>query len=319
MLRFAIFADLHGKFLLPFKLVHHYQILTGKPIDWILQCGDMGAFPTKESMDKATLRHAKNDPDELGFMREFCVDKPEIRQFLETLDVKMLCVRGNHEDHAFLDKLEHESESAIFPIDVYQKVFVCRSGVPITLSGHGQVLGVTGMDDGVKLSKQAEVSEKVERGNGSISAMPKNESCTLVGVGRIGDRKNRDESIFIQDYERVALNKLAKSQVDVDILVTHDKPSEGEQGYGSLEIAELLDQVAFSYHFYGHTGEPYNRQIADNGITESIKVAELEFDKNGKLSEGCMLIVEKNGENWSVEPVPLNQIIQFTKDTWRYL
>lgn len=301
MLRFAIFADLHGKFLLPFKLVHHYQILTGKPIDWILQCGDMGAFPTKESMDKATLRHAKNDPDELGFMREFCVDKPEIRQFLETLDVKMLCVRGNHEDHAFLDKLENESKAAVFPIDVYQRVFVCRSGVPITVSGHGQL---------------TETREKV---NGSVSDKPTSESCTLVGVGRIGDRKNRDEPIFIQDYERVALNKLAKSQVDVDILLTHDKPSESERGYGSVEIAQLLDQVAFGFHFYGHTGEPYNRQIADNGITESIKVAELEFDKNGKLSEGCMLIVEKNGEQWSVEPVPLDDIIAFTKDKWRYL
>lgn len=301
MLRFAIFADIHGKFLLPFKLVHHYQQGTGNRIDWILQCGDMGAFPTKDTMDKATLRHAKNDPDELGFMREFCVDKPEIRQFLERLGVKMLCVRGNHEDHAFLDKLEHESESAIFPIDVYQKVFVCRSGVPITL---------------INNSRMIETPEKV---NVSISDTPASESCTLVGVGRIGDRKNRDEPIFIQDYERVALNKLAKSQVEVDILLTHDKPSESEQGYGAVEISELLDQVAFSYHFYGHTGEPYNRQIADNGITESIKVTELEFNKDGKLSEGCMLIVEKQGENWSVEPVPLNQIIGFMKNTWRYL
>lgn len=295
MLRFAVFADIHGKFLLPFKLVHHYQQVTGNPINWILQCGDMGAFPTKDTMDKATLRHAKNDPDELGFMREFCVDKPDIRQFLETLGVKMLCVRGNHEDHAFLDNLENESDSAIFPIDVYEKVYVCRSGVPITLSGHGQVVGVTGTGDSVKLSKQAEVSEKVKRLNGSISDTSVSESCTLVGVGWIGDRKGRDEPIFIQDYERVAINQLKKSKTDFDILLTHDKPSESERGYGSVEIAELLDQVAFSYHFYGHTGEPYNRQIADNGITESIKVAELEFNKEGKLSEECMLIVE---ERW---------------------
>ena len=301
MLRFAIFADIHGKFLLPFKLVHHYQQVTGKPIDWILQCGDMGAFPTKESMDKATLRHAKNDPDELGFMREFCVDKPEIRQFLDTLGVKMLCVRGNHEDHAFLDKLEHESKTAVFPIDVYEKVYVCRSGVPITLSGHGQLI---------------EAREKV---NSSILDTPTGDTCTLVGIGRIGDRKNRDEPIFIQDYERVVINQLKKSKADLDILLTHDKPSESERGYGSVEIAQLLDQVAFSYHFYGHTGELFNRQIADNGITESIKVTELEFDKTGKLSEGCMLIVEKDGEHWSVKPVPLGEITHFTKDSWRFL
>lgn len=249
MLRFAIFADIHGKFLLPFKLVAHYQQLTGNRIDWILQCGDMGAFPTKDTMDKATLRYAKNDPDELGFMREFRQDKAEIRQFLDDLNIKMLCVRGNHEDHAFLDKLENQTDQAIFPIDVYQKAYVCRSGVPITLTTHSRII-----------ESQTNANE---------------ETCILVGIGRIGDKKGRNDPTFIQDYERVAINKLKKSKTDYDILLTHDKPSESERGYGSTEIAELLDQVAFGYHFYGHTGEPYHSQIADNGITQSIKVAEL--------------------------------------------
>ncbi len=47
MLRCAIFADIHGKFLLPFKLVYHYQKITGETIDFILQCGDMGIFQIK--------------------------------------------------------------------------------------------------------------------------------------------------------------------------------------------------------------------------------------------------------------------------------
>ena len=33
MIRLALFADIHGKFLLPFKLAHHYQQTTGKSID----------------------------------------------------------------------------------------------------------------------------------------------------------------------------------------------------------------------------------------------------------------------------------------------
>ena len=36
MLRLAIFADIHGKFLLPFKLVDYYQNRTGKKIDFII-------------------------------------------------------------------------------------------------------------------------------------------------------------------------------------------------------------------------------------------------------------------------------------------
>lgn len=70
-MRIAIFADIHGKFLLPFKLVDLYQKETGNEIDLILQCGDMGAFPDIKNLDKATLRHASRDRDELGFYDDF--------------------------------------------------------------------------------------------------------------------------------------------------------------------------------------------------------------------------------------------------------
>ena len=104
-MRVAVFADIHGKFLLPFKLVHLYQQETGNRIDHILQCGDMGAFPDLAAMDKATLRHARRDRDELGFHDDFLRVKPGIARFLDELDVDMTCVRGNHEDHDFLDGL----------------------------------------------------------------------------------------------------------------------------------------------------------------------------------------------------------------------
>ena len=109
MIRLALFADIHGKFLLPFKLAHHYQQTTGKSIDLIVQCGDMGAFPDKSRMDKVTLRHAARDRDELGFIDDFVHAKPPIAQFLDRLNLNMLCVRGNHEDHEFLDELERQS------------------------------------------------------------------------------------------------------------------------------------------------------------------------------------------------------------------
>lgn len=101
MIRLAIFADIHGKFLLPFKLVDYYQNLTGKKIDYIIQCGDMGAFVDKNNMDKATLRRAKHDRDKLGFMDNFIKPNTQIAQFLKTLNIPMYAVRGNHEDHDF--------------------------------------------------------------------------------------------------------------------------------------------------------------------------------------------------------------------------
>lgn len=292
MLRLAIFADIHGKFLLPFKLVHHYQVLTGNKIDWILQCGDMGAFPDKNRMDKATLRHAQKDRDELGFYDDFVTPKPEISDFLNALNIPMYCVRGNHEDHAFLDQLEQSAQhQPAFSIDCYQKVWVLKTGEPLIFS-------------------QAD------------------EQISVLGVGRIGDRKGRNHPEFIQPYEQQALKKFIKSvengkTPEPDILITHDKSSDSVRGYGSEEIAELLDKVAFSYHFYGHTGEPFSQVLAENGITQSVKVKELEFDKNGKLEHGCMLILaveQKDGEKvFTLTPVPLNDIIGFMHATWHYL
>ena len=71
--------------------------------------------------------------------------------------------------------------------------------------------------------------------------------------------------------------------------------------------------------FYGHTGEPYHETLADNGITQSIKIKELEFNQKGKLETGCMIILEKNKDNISIKSVPLFDIIHFDKESWRYM
>ena len=289
MIRLALFADIHGKFLLPFKLAHRYQQTTGKSIDLIVQCGDMGAFPDKGRMDKATLRHAARDRDELGFIDDFVHAKPPIAQFLDRLNLNMLCVRGNHEDHEFLDELERQSVQAAFPIDAYRRVWVLKTGEPFVLQKDG-------------------------------------ESLEILGIGRIGDRKQRPHGEFIQEYERQTLRRFIKdclkNKHDPDVLITHDQPADSQSGYGAEEIANVLDQLAFAYHFYGHTGEAYRQNLADNGITLSVKIKELEFDRQGKLSEGCMLILEveqkKGDKQFTLSPVPLNEIIHFMQDTWRY-
>ncbi|OAM34382.1 hypothetical protein A7Q01_06710 [Eikenella sp. NML96-A-049] len=74
--------------------------------------------------------------------------------------------------------------------------------------------------------------------------------------------------------------------------------------------------------FYGYSEEVYRQNLANRGITQSVKIKELEFDRLGKLSEGCMLILEveqKKGDKlFTLSPVPLNEIIHFMQDTYRY-
>lgn len=282
-MRLAVFSDLHGKILLPFKLVDAYQQETGEPIDAILQCGDIGCYPDLNNLDKATLKHAKTDRDELGFHDYFTQEIPAIKAFLETLNIDMICVRGNHEDHDYLDQLEQEYASqSLFPIDIYNRVYVCKSG-------HRQTLKI---------------------GTACLS---------YVGIGRIGDRKGRTDQRFIQAYEKEQIKQLLRTKDSFDVLITHDKEDSSERGYGMAEIRKLLDQVIFHYHFYGHTGEPYKEELAENGITTSIKVKELEFNQQGVLEEGVMIILEKEGEALTTKVVPPTITNRFTKGNWHHL
>ncbi|MGM5630596.1 metallophosphoesterase [Apibacter raozihei] len=282
MIRIAIFADIHGKILLPFKLTDYYQKMSHKKVDAIFQCGDLGAFPKLENLDKATLRHQKYDRNELGFHDDFVQENKEIKNFLQQLDLDMICVRGNHEDHEYLDELENASDAPLFPIDIYNRVWICKSGY--------------------------------------LQTFCKGEEClTFTGIGRIGDLKNRKDKRFVQEYEKRQINKLIKKHSYLDLLISHDKDDSSQRGYGMPELRKITDSICIPYHFYGHTGEDFNQQVSPNGITNHIKIKELEFDSSGSLPYGCMIILEKEMDHLNLEIVDQKIILPFTKEHWKYL
>ncbi|MEO1435702.1 MAG: hypothetical protein AAFV80_09215 [Bacteroidota bacterium] len=84
------------------------------------------------------------------------------------------------------------------------------------------------------------------------------------------------------------------------------------------ELATLLDQIPFAYHFYGHTGEPFSKTLAENGITQSVKIKELEFTAAGNLPEGCMVILKKE-ESWTLNVASIAITNPFTKHQWRFI
>lgn len=285
----AVFSDIHGRLLLCFKLVERYQRETGQHIDLIFQCGDIGIFPDPKQLDKATTRFAKADNTELGFRDYFTKPRKDVEAILSKTDCSLICVRGNHEDHAYLDKLENQTDEALFPVDYYKRIYVLKTGIQYKL-----VLG--------------------------------NTQLNLLGIGRVGPPASEAETTktkYIQEYEKQRLSKLDE-HTRIDILLTHDSAKDFiAPGFGMQEIQTCLDKYKPIYHFYGHTGNPYQRKIDSNGVTMSAKMSDLEWKETTKgqvLKPGCLGILNwKNNGDHTLNIVKESWLNEYTPQTWKYL
>jgi hypothetical protein len=235
----AVFGDLHGNILLAFQCCIRWQQETGQQLDLILQVGDLGVFPDRTRLDGATRRHSERDPAGLGFLRGFTMPHPEVAAPLDELRCHLLFVRGNHEDHAWLDAREQQTKSCCFPVDTYWRLWCLKTGVPYTF----------------------------HRGD---------ETITILGIGRIGRPASSEKAKphYIQPYEQQRLEQL--SDTPIDILLTHDAPRDRiYPGSGSLEIEQALLCHEPQYHFFGHYGGPAHYHLEANDITHSYKLADL--------------------------------------------
>lgn len=238
----AVFGDLHGNILLALQCCARWQQKTGKQLDLILQVGDLGVFPDQTHLDRATRRHSERDSAVLGFLHGFTTPHPEVAAVLDTLRCNLLFVRGNHEDHAWLDRLEHRAPSPCFPVDAYQRLWCLMTGVPYTFHRS-------------------------------------DERITILGIGRIGRpaSSGRMKPHYIHPHEQHRLEQL--SDTHVDILLTHDAPRDRVYpGSGSLEIEQVLRRHQPQYHFFGHYGGPFHPRLETNGMTHSYHLTDLALD-----------------------------------------
>jgi len=290
----AVFADLHGRLLLAFKLCARWQRETGENIDLILQAGDLGAYPAMEGLDRATRKYAERDPTELGFMQHFCTYDPHVSAILAQTNCPMIFVRGNHEDHIWLDALEQQHAGTIFPIDAYQRVYNLKTGLPWTFQ-HA------------------------------------NEQITILGIGRIGappGEEDPQQGRYIQPYEKERFAQREKTAIDV--LLTHHSRTDFvilERGIkikastGMQEINTALDEDQPAYHFFGHYGGPAQVRTDTNGVTRSVKLADLHWAyRSPQLEEGSMgLLRWHNRKQHSFEVLDAPWLKEYTARTWSSL
>jgi hypothetical protein len=284
----AIFADLHGRILLCFKLCERWQRQTGEQIDLVLQAGDLGVFPDLSRLDKATIRHTQDDPSELGFVHDFADYKPEVAEQLANTTFPLVFVRGNHEDQEWLDALEYPTDGPLFAIDAYERIFCLKTGFPYTFNSG-------------------------------------DESITILGIGRVAPpicEPNPAKLKYIQPHELERLYGLDKP--DFDILLTHDSGLDSvKKGWGMEEIRLLLVAHKPPYHFHGHTEEPFTRRNDSNRTTTIYKMADLHWDKSSRgkpLEAGAMGILRwKDRLNHSFEVADQPWLKEYTANTWRYI
>ncbi len=283
----AVFADLHGRILLCFKLCAHWEQETGEKIDLILQAGDLGAYPAEARLDRATIKHASRDPTELGFLNDFAHYQPEAASILDQTTCNLIFVRGNHEDHQWLTMLERRADAPIFPVDAYQRLYCLKTGVPYTFSRDS-------------------------------------EAITILGIGRIGPpaKANHDKPKHLQPYEQERLAQLENPAPDV--LLTHDSVKGAiypESGLDEIRLA--LDRYRPSYHFFGHYGGPCRQGIDVNGKTHFCKLADLAWDRNSPekiIEPGAMgLLRWKNAAEHRFEVVDQPWLKEYSAFTWRYI
>lgn len=287
----AIFADLHGRVLLAFKLCARWQRETGEQIDLILQAGDLGAYPEMSRLDRATRRYAERDPTELGFMEHFCQNDPEVSAILAETTCPLIFVRGNHEDHDWLDGLEQQSMDAIFPVDIYQRVYNLKTGLPWTFQ-------------------------------------KKNESITVLGIGRINPPAGEVDphhGKYIQPYESERVKQ--SKDTSIDVLLTHhsrtdfvilDRGVKIKASTGMPEIEYVLDRYQPAYHFFGHYGGPPQVRADTNSATLSVKLADLHWERGGSVLErGSMgLLRWHNRASHTFEVLENPWLREYNSYTW---
>jgi hypothetical protein len=251
----AVFGDLHGHILLALKRCQRWQEETGQQLDLILQVGDLGVFPDPTRLDAATRRHGKSNPAVLSFAQCFMRTHPEVVTVLSAITCNMLFVRGNHEDHTWLDALEQQATEPCFAVDINRRLWCLKTGLPYTFV----------------------------RGN---------EVVTILGIGRIGRpvAAKKARAHYIQPDEQQRLEHLG--EMSIDILLTHDSQQDSFYlGSGSQEISQAVLRHSPQYHFFGRYGGPTRYHWEATTDTHCFKPADLAeggAQQDRALSTGAM-------------------------------
>lgn len=281
---FLVFGDLHGRILPAFRFASWWSARTGCDLAGLLQVGDMGYYTDISHCDKATLRHAKDDPLELGSLD--VVTRTEIadRVFDDpncTFDLWFTA--GNHEDFDELERFARASgkDQRDFVVDAYCRVRGIKDGE------------VKGWASGLKAG-------------------------AVWGVD--GDGPNARHNLPPRGYiYEKAVGRLALEAFDV--LLMHDAPKGAKRsGYGSELLQTLIELAQPRFAFFGHYGGDGSRIERDYGRTEVFHLAGFEMrTRDGHPEPGSVGVLTWDGEESTFAFIVDADLKPFTRHNWKWV
>ncbi len=279
---YLVFGDLHGRVLPAFRLASYWSRTFGTPLAGILQVGDLGYFPDLTNLDKATVRHAADDPLELGVQ-----DVIRPTDLADTIFEEPTCppglwfTAGNHEDFDDLARLSSaHTKFDTFPVDHYYMVNAIQNGRVTELAGGLRVAAIWGVD-GAETSRRTNLPDR----------------------GYISEK---------------AIDALLRQSFDV--LLCHDAPYSAKRvGFGSKLLAMLIELSRPAFCFFGHykgEGGPSMVNFAPTGV---FHMAGFEMRGRGQTTEvgsvGVLRWADGRGEFEHLDPTWLKT---FTRSNWKW-
>lgn len=302
----AIFGDLHGRILLALWLAREWQRRHGQAIDHILCVGDLGIYPSRQTMDKASLRYAEKYPEGLGFGRFFLNRENDpnggpgrvrpdhaVDSVLEELNCGLYFVPGIHEDHEFL----HARASA--------PGLGQGRPVPVDHDWRGEELGLYGPGDftgyrRLKLLPQGPVVGLSPPPGGKGEAKPKINIRAANGLAELTGPKAWE----------------SPRPGSTDILLTYCPaswlagPNKSQHG----EMDAFVHKLSPAWHFSGFLHRHMRRQIqasSDGRLVNCAVLNQVFFPKrDAAISPDCFAILRASGRdarNWE---------LQMVRDSW---
>lgn len=281
---YLVFGDLHGRILPAFRLALAWARDHGLAVTGLLQVGDLGYFPDPQRLDKATVRHAQNDPLELGTS---LVTEPnpladDTFYGEEEPPAGLWFTAGNHEDFEALKNRDKGTgrKTNSFVVDYYGRVRCIRDGHVEMLPGSLRVGAVWGIDS-------------------------------------VAPRARRNGPSEARIREKSALHLICSP---FDVLLTHDSPRDAVlMGSGSEEIGDVIRSAKPAFAFFGHYGGKAQQIEDDFGATQVYHLSGLTLrEKGGCAEEGSVGVLTWEGNQGNFRYLEADWLRTFTRHNWEH-